>query len=237
MTDIHNLNPSAKLDRSGVNRIIQVLVSLLVYAVLLFVIRGRLDWTEAWIFLGIYLLGILANALWALRHNVEVINERGRIGKNAKSWDKIIGLIYALLLIALTVVAPVDVRNGWSSVPTWVKVLGGVGFCITMGLTFWAMKTNPFLSSFVRIQDERGHYTVTSGPYRFLRHPLYAGVLCMCWGMPLLLGSWWALIPGLLIMILFIIRTALEDRTLQVELPGYVEYSQRVKYRLIPGVW
>lgn len=237
MTDTNKMNWPAKLDRSGINRIIQVLASLLVQAVLLFAISGRLDWTEAWIFLGIYLLGILANALWALGNNPEVINERGRVGKNAKNWDKVIGIAYCLLLLALAVVAPLDVRNNWSSVPAWIKVLGALSFSMAMAMTFWAMKTNTFLSTFVRIQEERGHYTVTSGPYRFVRHPMYSGILFMCWGMPLLLGSWWALIPGLLIIALFVVRTSLEDKTLQAELPGYFEYTQHVHYRLIPGVW
>ncbi len=237
MSDTTKTNPSTKLDRSGVNRIFQVLASALVYAGLLFAIRGRLDWIEAWVFLSIYLLGILANALWAFSHNPEVINERGRVGKNAKTWDKIIGIVYSLLLLALMVVAPLDVRNAWSSVPTWVKFLGGIGFIFAMIMTFWAMKANTFLSTFVRIQEERGHYTVTTGPYRFVRHPMYSGVLFMSWGMPLLLGSWWALIPGLLIIVLFIVRTSLEDKTLQAELPGYSEYTQHVHYRLIPGVW
>ncbi len=237
MTDASKLNSSARLDRSGVNRILQVLGSILVYAVLLFAIRGRLDWVEAWIFLAIYLLGILANTSWALRHGAEVINERGRMGKNAKGWDKVIGLIYALLLIGMVAVPALDVRNGWSSVPLWAKVLGALAFSLSLAMTYWAMRTNKFLTTFVRIQDERGHYVVTTGPYRFVRHPMYAGVLFMCWGMPLLLGSWWALVPGLLTMILFIVRTGLEDRTLQAELPGYKEYTRQVRYRLIPGIW
>ncbi len=237
MVDKNKVDKPGKLNRSGVNRIIQVLVSGLVMAGLLFLLRGRLDWLEAWIFLGIYLLGILANAWWAFSHDVELINERGRMGENAKNWDKVIGLFYTLLLLGLVVVAPLDVRQGWSAVPAWVKGAGALAFCVSMAMTFWVMKTNPFLSSFVRIQQDRGHYTVTSGPYRFVRHPLYAGVLFMGWGIPLLLGSWWALIPGLLIMALLVIRTALEDRTHQAELPGYLEYTHKVRYRLIPGLW
>jgi protein-S-isoprenylcysteine O-methyltransferase Ste14 len=89
----------------------------------------------------------------------------------------------------------------------------------------------------VRIQDERGHTTVTSGPYRFVRHPMYVGILFMSWGMPMLLGSWLAVIPGVLNILLFIVRTSLEDRMLQAELPGYKEYTRQVRYRLIPGVW
>lgn len=228
---------SAKLDRSGINRMFQVLGSLVFFGVILFAAAGRLDWREAWIFLAIYLTGVMINGLWSLRHNPEMLNERGRIGANAKSWDKLIGIIYMILLLAIYIMAGLDRRYTWSAEPLWVKILGGIAFALSLAMTFWVMKSNAFLSTFVRIQDERGHTTVTEGPYRFVRHPMYAGILLMSPGMPLLLGSWWALIPGLLTIILFFVRTALEDKTLQAELPGYVEYSQKVRYRLIPGIW
>ena len=226
-----------KLDRSGISRIITVLGLLIVFGVTLFSVAGRLDWWEAWAFLGLYLAGILVNGLWGLRNNPAVINERGRISKNAKTWDKVIGLFYMLFLLGTFVLAGLDARLTWSAMPLWAKVLGGVAFTASLAITFWAMKTNTFLSTFVRIQDERGHTTVTAGPYRFVRHPMYVGILFMSLGMPLLLGSWWAVIPGLLTIFLFIIRTKLEDMTLLAELPGYVEYSQKVRYRLISGIW
>jgi len=231
------IDPQAKLDRSGISRIATVLGMLVVFGVILFAFAGRLDWPEAWVFLALYLAGILANGLWSLRHNPEVINERGRIGANAKSWDKVIGVFYTLFLLGTFVVAGLDARFTWSDAPLWVKILGGIGFALSLALTFWVMATNTFLSTFVRIQDERGHTTVTSGPYRFVRHPMYAGILLMSWGMPLLLGSWWALIPGVLNIVLFFIRTSLEDKTLQEELPGYKEYVEKVRYRLVPGIW
>ncbi len=99
------------------------------------------------------------------------------------------------------------------------------------------MLVNAFLVTTVRIQEERGHRVVTNGPYRFLRHPTYVGAILFTWGGPLLLGSWWALIPGTIAVIAFVVRTYLEDRTLQAELPGYQEYTQQVRYRLLPGVW
>jgi protein-S-isoprenylcysteine O-methyltransferase Ste14 len=231
------INPPARLDRSGIARIFQVVGLLLVFGGLLFGLAGRLDWGEAWVFLGIYLGGILANGLWTLRHNPELLNERGRIGKNAKSWDKVIGVIYTVLLLAIMVLAGLDARFAWSLVPLWVKILGGIAFLLSLAITFWAMSANTFLSSFVRIQAERGHTTVTGGPYRFVRHPMYVGTLFMSWGMPLLLGSWWALVPGVLTMALFVVRTALEDRTLQAELVGYKDYAAQVRYRLVPGIW
>jgi protein-S-isoprenylcysteine O-methyltransferase Ste14 len=236
MSDTTRLQ-TRKLNRAGINRIITVLGTLVIFGVLLFATAGRLDWPEAWIFLGIYLLGITANGLWSLRHNPDMLNERGRVGENAKSWDKVIGLIYTVLLFAIYILAGLDARFGWSAVPLWVKFLGGIAFAFAMVLTFWVMSANAFLSTFVRIQDDRGHTTVSSGPYRFVRHPMYVGILFMSWGMPFLLGSWWAVIPGVLNIVLFFVRTALEDKTLQAELPGYKDYVKQVRYRLIPGIW
>ena len=204
---------------------------------ILFVAAGRLNWPEAWIFLGISLAGIMANGLWSIRHNPEMLNERGRMGKNAKSWDKVIGLFYMFFLFGIYILAGLDVRFGWSQAPLWVKILGGIALALSLALTFWVMKVNAFLSTFVRIQDERGHTTVSSGPYRFVRHPMYVGILLMSWGTAFLLGSWWGVIPAVLNIVLFFIRTALEDSTLQAELPGYKEYAARIRYRLIPGIW
>ncbi|HVN55232.1 MAG TPA: isoprenylcysteine carboxylmethyltransferase family protein [Anaerolineaceae bacterium] len=231
------VNPTPKLDRDGINRIIQVLGFLLVTGGILFACAGRLAWIEAWVFLSIYLAGVLLNGLWTLRHDPGLINERGRIGPNAKSWDKIIGLIYTVLLLGTMIVSGLDARFGWSTAPLWVKIIGGIGVALSLGMTFWVMTANTFLSSIVRIQDDRGHQTVTQGPYQFVRHPMYAGLLFMFWSIPLLLGSWSALIPSALNTILFVVRTALEDRTLQAELPGYKEYVQQVRCRLIPGIW
>ena len=228
---------SAKLDRSGKNRILTVLGTILLFGAILFIAAGRLDWPEAWIFLSIYLAGTLAFGLWVLRHNPDVINERGRIGENAKSWDKLIGLFSTIFLLGILILAGLDTRLAWSAVPLWAKLLGGAAFVISLLLAFSAMLANTFLSTFVRIQDERGHTTITGGPYRFVRHPMYAGSLFMYWGMPLMLGSWWALIPGVLNIVVLVVRTALEDRTLQAELPGYKEYAEKVRYRLIPGIW
>ncbi len=236
MVDSNNTK-TPKLDRSGTGRILTVFGTLLVFGLLLFSLGGRLNWWEAWAFLAIYLAGLLANAWWMIRHDPELINERGRISMNVRPWEKGIELFYMLFLAGMIVIPALDARFGWSAVPLWVKVVGALGFIISMALPFWALRVNTFLSNELRIQAERGHTTVTTGPYRLVRHPMYAGKLFMSWGMPLLLGSWWALIPGLLNIALFFVRTSLEDRTLQAELPGYQEYVQKVRYRLVPGIW
>lgn len=226
-----------RLERSGINRIIQVFVSVPLMGLVLFLAAGRLDWPAAWIFLGTYALVILTLGVWAIRKNPEVINERGKM-ENIKSWDKTLMIIYTVMLFVLFGVAGLDAgRFGWSVMPIALQVVGFIALAFAMAVTYWAMATNPFLSTVVRIQDDRGHYVVTSGPYRYVRHPMYSAILIMYPGIALELGSWWALIPAAVIVIVFVIRTALEDRTLQAELPGYVDYTQHTRYRLLPGVW
>jgi len=240
MTTLQHTQSNAhkpRLERSGINRIIQVFVSVLLMGLVLFLSAGRLDWPAAWVFLGLYVLVILTLGVWAMRKNPEAVNERGKM-ENMKSWDKTLMTIYTVMLFVLFAVAGLDAgRFGWSVMPIALQIVGFVGLILAMAVTYWAMATNPFLSTIVRIQDDRGHYVVTSGPYRYVRHPMYAAIFLMWPGIALQLGSWWALIPAAVIVIVFVIRTALEDRTLQAELPGYTAYAQRVRYRLVPGVW
>jgi len=225
------------LERSGIRRIVQVLVSVLLIGALLFLSAGRLDWLWAWLFLAGWLL-LMLMAAFVMRKSPGLINERGRRAENIKGWDKVLMGIYSLVLFTVPVVAGLDaVRFGWSAMPLALHVIGGVLVGPAMIMPLWAMSANAYLSTMVRIQDDRGHQVVTTGPYRYVRHPMYVGTIFFALSIPLVLGSWWTFIPCGLIVVLFIIRTALEDRTLQEELPGYAEYAQRVRYRLLPGVW
>jgi protein-S-isoprenylcysteine O-methyltransferase Ste14 len=228
---------SPRLDHSGIARIFQIVVSLLIITGLLFGSAGRLDWWEAWVFLALFTLFLLVNAIWLLRNNLELINERGKMAGNIKVWDKLLVTLYFILLLVSLLTTGLDARFHWSSVPLILEIAGGIGFILALCLTGWALMTNPFLAAFVRIQDDRGHRVVTMGPYHYVRHPMYASMFFFFWGIPLLLGSFWALIPGVLNVIVFIIRTTLEDKTLQAELPGYADYARQVRYRLIPGIW
>ncbi len=241
MTTLHQAQAESgkpRLERSGVNRIIQILVSIAMMGAMLFLAAGRIDWPAAWIFLGTYALTILTVGIWVARKHPDVVNERGKIAHNAKSWDKVLMTIYTVMILVLFAVAGLDAgRYGWSTMPPAMQVTGYVGFLLATAVTYWAMAVNPFLSTIVRIQDDRGHYVVTSGPYRYVRHPMYAMMFFMWPGIALELGSWWTLIPAAVIVIVFVIRTALEDKTLQAGLPGYAEYAQRVRYRLVPGIW
>ena len=150
-----------------------------------------------------------------------------------------VGGLWALAsYFALPLVAGLDVRFGWTQeLRVGWHVAGAAVLAAGLGLGGWAMIANAYFSTAVRIQSERGHTVCRSGPYRFVRHPGYVGFILQSLGTPVLLGSLWALIPGITAAALMVIRTSLEDRTLQAELPGYPDYVQEVRYRLVPGIW
>jgi protein-S-isoprenylcysteine O-methyltransferase Ste14 len=224
--------------RALLKRTVAVFVVILVMDLLLFVPAGRLDWPEAWLLSLLYGVFLLAYAVWGTLRAPDLLRERSQVAENVKVWDKCIIAIYTVLLLATFVLAGLDVgRVRWSHVSVAWQVLGLVGMVLSAGLVFWTILTNAYLGRMVRIQEDRGHQVVTGGPYRYVRHPMYVGIILLFPCMTLFLGSWWALVPAGLIGMLMVIRTALEDRTLRVELPGYAEYVQRVRYRLLPGVW
>ncbi len=229
--------PKPGLDRAGVSRIVVVLLSAVLFGVLLFVSAGRLDWIPAWVYLALYLGSMLTGGAWVLLRNPDVINERGKSTKNDKPWDRLIAVPLTLGFLLLYIVAGLDARWNWSAVPYALQILAAVLFVLSMVLIYWTMVSNPYLTTFVRIQDERGHQTVSTGPYRYVRHPMYASMVVYQPCTALILGSWWALLPAALVLIAMVVRTVLEDGTLQAELPGYRDYVQQVRYRLIPGIW
>lgn len=219
-------------------RIFQLLVMVLLQAALLFASAGSLRWLPAWWYLGLY-VGMLAAASFVMiPHRSEVIAERGRGVQGAKPWDLWITRLIAIPALGLLLLSGLDFRFGWTgSLPPWVLVTGGLFFVLGYAIVLWAMYTNQFFSQVVRIQEERGHSAVTGGPYRFVRHPGYCGMFLAMIGSVLLLGSVYGWVCTLFYAVLVVIRTALEDRTLQAELPGYAEYARKVRYRLLPGVW
>jgi protein-S-isoprenylcysteine O-methyltransferase Ste14 len=219
-------------------RVLQIVIGFGLLAAVLFLAAGRLDWLWAWVLLGIYLVGVAINAVFMLRNNLETIAERGR-PREMKDWDKVVGGLWSLAqFLVLPLVAGLDVRFGWTRElsAAW-QIAGAVVFAVGLGLFGWAMVTNAYFSTAVRIQSDRGQTVCRTGPYRFVRHPGYVGTIVQSLGIPLLLGSLWALIPGVTAAALMIVRTALEDRTLRAELPGYRDFVQEVRYRLVPGIW
>lgn len=216
---------------------IRLLLYILFLAAILFVSYGSLDWASAWVFLGVYVVIILISLVFI---DPELIEERSHIRPGAKRWDIVLAsLVVVFLFPATFIVAGLDSgRYHWSPpFPIWVQLLGLVIYVMGSVITSWAMVVNKFFSTVVRIQADRGHYVITGGPYRYVRHPGYTGAIIVSISIPLILGSLWAFIPALIGDCILVIRTVLEDNTLKKELHGYDEYASRVHYRLIPGVW
>jgi protein-S-isoprenylcysteine O-methyltransferase Ste14 len=218
--------------------IIRTVVTVLFMFAVLFIPAGTLNWPEAWLFLFFYFTVVTVMMIWMKKKAPGLLKERMSRKKEAKSWDRKFLIVYCFVLIVMATIPGFDaVRFHWSEVPLILKVLGFIGYIPSLGFAFWAVKENAFASDVVRIQEDRGHKVCTTGPYRHVRHPMYVGVIFFLLSFPLSLGSLYTFIPAFIIIILFIIRTSLEDRALQEELPGYIEYSQKVRYRLLPGVW
>ena len=214
------------------------IVFLLILGASLFLAAGRMDWRLGWIFLGVIIAGQTATTLMLLATNPTLLGERAWIQKGSKFWDKVIVSLSEAGWVAMVIVAGLDARFGWSPrLGAAISVTGLALMVLGYAVFLWAMDSNRFFSSFVRIQTDRGHSVATGGPYRYVRHPGYVGALLTYLASPLALAALWTFIPAALMLMLFIFRTALEDRTLQVELTGYAAYARRVRFRLLPGVW
>jgi len=198
---------------------------------------ARSEWTKGGGFLLVFLLQVAMAVLYLWRRNPDVIIARSTFHPGTKGWDKVIILCAVLLYVAIFLTAALDSRFHWSSVPLWIVVLGYVLFSIAMVIATWVLSVNKFAERGVRIQTERGHKVIDTGPYAIVRHPFYFAFFFLFVGIPLALGSFWALIPAAIAALLLIVRTSLEDRMLQEELEGYKEYAGQVRYRLMPGVW
>ncbi len=225
--------------RAGIlRRAVQVFVMLAVQAVILLLSAGRLDWVWAWVFLGLYLGGVSVNAYLMLRLNPENIAERAK-GAGMQRWDALFGGLYIVMYILVEpAVAGLDFRFGWTgSLGFGFHLAGAVVYALGFALLIWSMAANAYFATIVRIQEERGHAVCDTGPYRYVRHPGYVGGIIHALAVPFILGSLWALIPGVVAVLGMVLRTAMEDRTLQADLEGYREYTRRTRYRLLPGVW
>ncbi len=218
--------------------VIKVLILLILLAALLFLPAGRWDWPQAWVFILMIGVYFLLYVFLGIRRDPEQTRERSQMAENVKRWDKVIMGIYTFLLPTVFITAGFDVgRFYWSKAPLSAQIVGWFGLILGAALIFWTVRTNTFLSRYARIQDDREQEVVVSGPYRFIRHPMYLGILILFTSIGPALSSLIALIPSVIIDILFIIRTAKEDKMLQSELDGYQAYSQKVRYRLLPWIW
>jgi len=214
---------------------------ILIQVASLFIASGRLDWVMAWVYIGVHLAGLVVNALVLIPANPELVVDRAQ-SRGKRDLDRVLAGVMALYgPVSICIVAGLDERHGWSARATGIPpalLLAALAVMVLGSLlTTWAMASNRFFYSTLRIAKDRGHSVATSGPYRYVRHPGYAGIIAFDLAMPLILGALWSLIPAALTVCLAIVRSALEDRALQDKLDGYKDYAQRVRYRLLPGVW
>lgn len=241
-----NTNPIKMSGPNGVSgvpwpAIIRFVVASFLMLAVLFISAGRLDWWEGWAYTAVALLVLVLSRWPMIVKDPDMARERAEAGQreDVKPWDRILmpaTAIYAPLIS--WVVAGLDERFAWTpDLPDYIQIIALLAIIAGDMLGVWAMLVNRFFSSHVRIQTDRGHTVVTAGPYRVVRHPGYAGAVLAWLAAPVFFGSYWVAIPCAIGVALTIVRTALEDRTLQEELPGYGRYAETVRYRLLPGLW
>jgi len=216
-------------------------VYTLFFPAVIFLGAGTLRWPMGWWYYGLSVAATIISRIIVARVNLDQLRERGTSmsADNAKSWDRTLSMLVGLVIPVITlVVIGLDHRWSWSPVvASWLSTLGILLLVLGYSLATWAFIVNQFFSGVVRIQVDRGHFVISAGPYGFVRHPGYLGGLISIIATPIMLGTLWGLVPVAVYIAVLVMRTALEDRTLQEELPGYREYSQRTRYRLLPGVW
>jgi protein-S-isoprenylcysteine O-methyltransferase Ste14 len=219
-------------------RMVTGILGLVVFTGVWFGIAGRVTWWQGWAFLLTFIVYVSV-LVWRLsKVDPDLVRERNRPADVAETWDRVVMGIYSVVLVVLLIVTALDGgRYLWSAIPLGVQMIGWV-LLVVAGILVWhVMMTNAYLSSWARIQADRGQVVVQEGLYRRIRHPMYLGIMLSFLGIPLLLNSWWGMIPSVVIVGLFVYRTYREDQMLIDSLAGYVEYTQKVKYRLLPGIW
>jgi protein-S-isoprenylcysteine O-methyltransferase Ste14 len=217
-----------------------LLVFIVIIPMLPLIISGHWDWWEAWVYFALSVGGFILSRYLAGRKHPDLLAERGKFleHENPERWDKQLAPLMGILGAAIPIVAGLDGRFGPSADFGWmVKVVALILFMASYSLGTAALMANRFFSGVVRLQTERGHHVVDTGPYRWVRHPGYLGALLAYVATPFLLDSWWTFIPVALTFILIVTRTNLEDNFLKESLEGYLDYADRVRNRLIPGLW
>ncbi len=219
------------------------IVAITVVTILLtwgfFALAGRWDWMRGWAYILALTAGNSINELVLWLKNPELFRVRGRTGEGTKTWDKVCLALFGLTILMILITGALDAgRYQWSVMSVWLWLIGATFYAVGQALLIWSMVANPFFEKTVRIQKDRGHQVVDSGPYAYVRHPGYVGaIMGFVLASPLMLGSWWAFIPAILATLCLVVRTALEDHVLIEELKGYKLYAGRVRYRLIPYLW
>ena len=208
------------------------------FALAWFGVAGRLDWLQGWAVLVFFTL-FVGGLSWGLSQaNPELMRERNRPGGTVERWDVVVLRAYYVVLVLQLAISALDSgRFHWSSVPAGFQILGWLLLGMAGAVIWRVMLENAYLSSWARLQQDRGQVVVSTGPYRWIRHPMYLGIMMAFLGMSLALASWWALLPGLINVGLFVYRTYREDEMLKEGLAGYEEYAEKVRFRLLPQIW
>jgi len=229
---------SMQNEHLGLRTILRSLSIFVIFIVVTFLLAGRLDYWQGWVFNGLNFLFLFLTFLLLLDRK-DLINERLAPGEGMKQWDRIYYAVSTPLFFIMFILSILDAaRFAWKpSVPFVFIVLGIFLYCLGQCIVLWAKTTNRFFSSVVRIQCDRNQTVCTDGPYRFVRHPGYLDGIIFSIGTPLMLGSFWGVLPAVVTLFPVVIRTYLEDTTLKKELPGYLLYTTKVKYRLLPVLW
>ena len=219
--------------------ILQTFVWFGVMGALLFLSAGTLNWPSAWVYLAVMIGFSLTLGVSLARRDPGLMNERlsPPIQRDQAAADKVLLSILLVAIFAWLGLMGLDFRYGWSAVPSWLLAIGGVVLLVGIWICYLTMLENSFAAPVVKIQGERGQHVITTGPYSYVRHPMYAGAILYCAGTALLLGSWWGLASVLLFIVLLAIRIFIEEQALRTGLQGYDDYAANVRYRLIPLVW
>ena len=228
-----------KLTKSGIKTFLAPIRWIIITGLVFFLASGTIDILRAWIYIGVYALGGLIIGLVMLKKSPKLLDERGKMQEGTKQLDKYFILTYFLFVIVITpLVAGIDRRlNLIETLPFFYLYIAIILYIFSAIFSLWSMLHNPFFEGTVRIQKEKNHHVISTGPYKIVRHPGYLGMLLGSIALPLALGSVLAFIPLFIMIVLIVVRTYFEDITLQKELTGYPEYCKKVKYRLIPFVW
>lgn len=219
--------------------LLQNTITVIALGVLLFASAGSLHWPAAWVFLAVSaILGPLCG-LWLAKTDPALLAERMRPTFQAEqpAADKKFMLAFVAATVVWLVAMGLDRRMHASGIPLPLQVLGLAMYLLSTAFIMWVFRENSFAAPVVKVQAERHHHVISSGPYAFVRHPMYSGIMLFFFGVPLLLGSWWGVAIAPVFAVLFAIRARIEERALVEGLPDYADYAARVRYRLVPGIW
>jgi protein-S-isoprenylcysteine O-methyltransferase Ste14 len=210
------------------------LMALFALSAMFFIPAGTLAYWNAWLYLGIIFIPMAFVMIYLLKNNPELLERRMRFRERQATQKRVIGFSWIIFLLVY-LIPGFDYRFGWSDVPLWVVLIAAVLVLLGYATVFWVFRENSYASRVIEVAQEQ--QVIDSGPYALVRHPMYVGSILVYTFSPLVLGSWWAMIPAVLIIPALIARIKNEEAVLRNDLPGYAAYCQKVRYRMLPGVW